>query len=127
MIKDGMMDGQSVERLMDIILQMRMNLGHINETLQQQTYEIRQQLGAVFEDQKSSLEKNLGEIDGKLLECSSSLQDYQRQYSSLALMREKLVQLGGDPSAMPNPLSAGESPEEALITRLRQLKDLGKL
>ena len=53
------MDGQSVERLMDIILQMRMNLGHINETLQQQTYEIRQQLNAVFEEQKLSLEKIL--------------------------------------------------------------------
>lgn len=120
------MDGQSVERLMDIILQMRMNLGHINDTLQQQTYEIRQQLGAVFEEQKRSLEKNLCEIDGNLLECCSSLQEYQRQYGSLALMREKLVQLGGDPSVMPDSLG-GEPSDELLVARLRQLKSLGKL
>ncbi len=126
MSKIGMIEGESVERLMDIILQMRMNLGHINETLQQQTYEIRQQLGAVFEEQKLSLEKSLSEIDGKLQECSASLQDYQRLYASLAAMREKLVQLGGDPSAMPSSLGSGPT-EEVLLARLRQLRDLGKL
>ena len=126
MSKNGIMDGQSVERLMDIILQMRMNLGHINETLHQQTYEIRQQLNAVFEEQKRGLEKSLSEIDGKLQECSSSMQDYQRLYGSLAVMREKLVQLGGDPSAMPAPIGT-EPADEILIARLRQLKELGKL
>ncbi len=111
---------------MDIILQMRMNLGHINETLQQQTFEIRQQLGAVFEEQKRGLEKALSEIDAKLLECSTSLQDYQRLYGSLAAMRDKLVQLGGDPSALPE--SLGTAPmEEVLLARLRLLRDLGKL
>ena len=120
------MDGQSVERLMDIILQMRMNLGHINETLQQQTYEIRQQLNAVFEEQKRSLEKSLSVIDSKLQECSASMEDYQRLYGSLAVMREKLVQLGGDPSAMPAPVGM-ESTDEVLTARLRQLKELGKL
>lgn len=126
MSKNGMMDGQSVERLMDIILQMRMNLGHINDTLQQQTYEIRQQLGAVFEEQKRSLENGLCEIDRKLQECSSSMQECQRLYGSLAVMREKLVQLGGDPSAMPAALG-GEPSDELLMGRLRQLQDLGKL
>lgn len=120
------MDGESVERLMDIILQMRMNLGHINETLQQQTYEIREQLNGVFEDQKRSLEKALSLIDNKLQECSNSIQDCQRLYGSLAVMREKLVQLGGNPSAMPAPL--GTKPvDEVLTARLRRLKELGKL
>lgn len=122
----GANNRDSVERLMDIILQMRMNLGHINETLQAQTYEIRQQLGAVFEEQKRGLEKTLSEIDAKLLECSTSLQDYQRLYGSLAAMRDKLVQLGGDPSALP--ASLGSAPmEEVLLARLRQLRDLGKV
>jgi len=120
------MDGQSVERLMDIILQMRMNLGHINETLQQQTYEIRQQLNAVFEEQKRGLEKSLSAIDSKLQDCSSSMQDYQQLYQSLAAMRDKLVQLGSDPSAMPASLGTAPS-DEILATRLRQLKELGKV
>jgi hypothetical protein len=126
MNEDGMMDGQSVERLMDIILQMRMNLGHINETLQQQTYEIREQLNAVFEEQKQGLEKSLGAIDKKLQECSASIQDYQRSYGSLTVMREKLIQLGGDPSAMPPPLGM-EPAAEVLAARLRLLKELGSL
>lgn len=126
MNKDGIMDGESMERLMDIILQMRMNLGHINETLQQQTYEIRQQLNAVFEEQKRGLEKSLSDIDSKLQQCSSSMQDCQKLYGSLASIREKLVQLGGDPSALPPPLDT-ESLDEVLMARLRQLRDLGKL
>jgi len=126
MNKDGIMDGQSVERLMDIILQMRMNLGHINETLQQQTYEIHQQLNGVFEEQKRSLEKSLSVIDSKLQECSASMQDCQRLSGSLAAMREKLVQLGGDPSAMPALLGM-EPVDEVLTARLRRLKELGKL
>jgi len=112
--------------LMDIILQMRMNLGHINETLQQQTHEIRQQLDGVFEEQKRGLEKTLSAIDSKLLECSTSIQDCQKLYGSLAAMREKLVQLGGDPTAMPAPVST-EPVDEALSSRLRQLKELGRL
>ena len=48
------MSGQSVERLMDVILQMRINLAHVTETLHQQTFEIREQLGAVFEEEKAS-------------------------------------------------------------------------
>ena len=121
-----MKDGQSVERLMDIILQMRMNLGHINETLQQQTYEIREQLNAVFEEQKQGLEKSLGAIDKKLQECSASIQDCQRSYGSLTVMREKLIQLGGDPSAMPLPLGM-EPADEVLAARLRLLKESGRL
>ena len=120
------MDGQSVERLMDIILQMRMNLGHINETLQQQTYEIRQQLNAVFEEQKLSLEKSLTAIDSQLKVCSASMLDCQRLYGSLSVMREKLIQLGGDPSVMPEPPGM-EPPDQALAARLRQLKEMGKL
>lgn len=126
MSSPGTYNGESVERLMDIILQMRMNLGHINDTLQQQTDEIRQQLGAVFEEQKRGLEKKLSEIDAKLLECSTSLHDCRRLHVSLAAMREKLVQLGGDPSALP--ASMGVAPlEEVLLDRLRLLRDLGKL
>jgi hypothetical protein len=41
-------------------------------------------------------------------------------------MREKLVQLGGDPSAMPVLLGM-EPVDEVLTARLRRLKELGKL
>lgn len=120
------MDGQSVERLMDIILQMKMNLGHINETLHQQTYEIRQQLNAVFEEQKRSLEINLSAIDSKLKECSAAIEEYQRLYASLSAMRDKLVQLGGEPSALPSAMGS-EPVDEVLMARLRRLRELGLL
>lgn len=111
---------------MEIILQMRVNLGRINETLQQQTYEIRQQLGVVFDEQKLGLEKLQSEIDVKLRECAAALHDYQRLYQSLVAMRTKLVQLGGDPSPLPPSLEALPM-EEVLLARLRQLRELGKL
>lgn len=120
------MSGQSVERLMDVILQMRINLAHITETLHQQTFEIRQQLGAVFEEEKQALERCLTGIDEKLVECSVSVNDYQRLYADLVTMREKLVQLGAHPSDLPAALPTDTAPD-IIGWRLRELKEQGRL
>jgi ABC-type enterochelin transport system substrate-binding protein len=120
------MSGQSVERLMDIILQMRINLAHVTETLNQQTFEIREQLGAVFEEEKQALERCLSDLDERLEECSAYIDDYQRLYASLAVMREKLVQLGADPGVLPASLPS-ESVTDIISWRLRELKEQGRL
>jgi hypothetical protein len=120
------MSGQSVERLMDIILQMRINLAHITETLHQQTFEIRQQLDAVFEEEKQALERCLSAIDQKLEECSTSVNEYQRLHAQLASMREKLVQLGADPSTLP-PALPPENLADIINWRLHELKECGRL
>ena len=120
------MNGESVERLMEIILQMKINLAHINETLHQQTYEIREQLGTVFEEEKQALERCLNSIDDKLKECSTNVDEYQRLYASLATMREKLVQLGAEPSALP-PAMPVDNVEGIIAWRLRVLKGQGKV
>jgi ABC-type enterochelin transport system substrate-binding protein len=120
------MSGQSVERLMDVILQMRINLAHVTETLHQQTFEIREQLGAVFEEEKQALKRCLSDLDERLEECSAYIDDYQRLYASLAVMREKLVQLGADPSVLPASLPS-ESVIDIISWRLRELKEQGRL
>jgi hypothetical protein len=120
------MNGQSVERLMDIILQMKINLAHINETLAQQTYEIREQLGLVFNEEKGTLERCLSGIDEKLQECSSLILDYQRRHAHLTVMREKLVQLGAEPSALP-PLLPSDTVENIIAWRLREINKEGRL
>jgi hypothetical protein len=120
------MSGQSVERLMDVILQMRINLAHVTETLHQQTFEIREQLGAIFEEEKQVLERCLSDFDERLEECSACIDDYQRLYASLAVMREKLVQLGADPSVLPASLPS-ESVIDIICWRLRELKEQGRL
>jgi hypothetical protein len=120
------MRGESADRLMDIILQMRINMAHINETLQLQTFEIGQELAGIFEDQKKSLDGYLNAIDAKLQECAAHIDDYRRVYATLAGVRQKLVQLGSAPSPLPTPLS-GESTESVLLWRVNELKEQGKL
>jgi hypothetical protein len=120
------MNGQSVERLMDIILQMKINLAHINETLVQQTYEIREQLGLVFEEEKGTLERCLSTMDEKIQQCSTLIADYQRLHAELSTMREKLVQLGAEPSVLP-PLLPSETVENIIAWRLRRLKEEGRI
>jgi hypothetical protein len=120
------MNGQSVERLMDIILQMKINLAHINETLAQQTDEIREQLGLVFGEEKATLERSLGTIDEKLQQCSTLIADYQRRHTELSSMREKLVQRGAEPSPLP-PVLPREPVENIKAWRLRGLRDEGRL
>lgn len=113
------MDGESIDRLMDIILQMKINLTHIHETLQQQTFEICQELGAVYEEQKKTLANCLGSIDAKLEQCRADIEEYQRLHTSLEAMRLRLVQLGGAPSALPMALPCG-GVEAFLSWRLRE-------
>jgi ABC-type enterochelin transport system substrate-binding protein len=119
------MNGESLERLMEVILQMRINLAHITETLHQQTYEMREQLGAVFEEEKHALEKCLDGVDDKLKECSAYVDEYRRLHASLSTMRQKLVQLGAEPSTLPPPMPANNV-EGIIAWRLRELKEQGK-
>jgi len=120
------MDGEAVERLMNIILQMKINLAHVAETLHQQTFEVRQQLGVIFEGEKKSLQDRVDGIDDKLKECSASLDAYQKRYATLATMREKLVLLGAAPSPMPAGLPPGQI-EGVIAWRLQELKSRGKI
>jgi len=120
------MDGESLERLMDVILQMRINLQHVTTTFQQQTLEIRQELAAIFEEKKRVLDGCLNGIDDKLKECAVHVEDYNRLYSSLNAMRQRLVQLGADPSPMPEPLPT-EQLDGIVVWRLEQLKCQGKI
>jgi hypothetical protein len=120
------MGGDSVDRLMEIILQMKINMAHINETQQQQTFEICHELAAIFEDQKKSLDNHLGEVDEKLKECSAHIDDYRRLYATLAGVRQKLIQLGSAPSPLPVPLPS-EGTEGVLLWRVNELKEQGKL
>ena len=120
------MNGQSLERLMDVVLQMKINLGHINDTLHQQSFEIRQQVGAVFEEERKSLERCLGGIDEKLKECAGFVNDYQQLHATLTGIRTKLIQLGGEPSALPGALP-GERIEDVIMWRVQELQATGKL
>ena len=120
------MNGQSMERLMDVVLQMKINLAHINDTLHQQSFEIREQVGAVFEEERKSLERCLGDIDEKLKECANCVDDYQQMHATLSGMRAKLIQLGAEPSALPAALP-GERVEDVILWRVRELRAVGKL
>jgi len=120
------MNGQSVERLMDVILQMKINLVHINETLHQQSYEIREQVGAVFEEERKSLERCLAGIDEKLKECAGYVDDFRQLHGTLSAIREKLIQLGTEPNALPAALP-GEQLEDVILWRVRELRASGKL
>jgi hypothetical protein len=120
------MNGQSVERLMEIILQMRINLAHINETLHQQAFEIREQLSFVFAEEEQALERCLCGIDDKLKDCSAAIEDFQRRRAGLVTMREKLIQLGADPKMLTIALPDGDT-ESIVAWRLRELKAQGKI
>ena len=120
------MDSESVERLMDVVLQMKINFVHVTETLHQQTLEIRQQLGILFEAEKKSLEDCVVGIDRKLKECSTCVENYRSLYAHLSTMRAKLVQLGGHPSPMPAALPSDQF-DEIVAWRLHELRCEGKI
>ena len=120
------MSGESVERLMDIILQMRINLQNVTATFLQQTDEIREELSGVFAEESKALESCLRRIDGTLRECAEQIGHYRELYASLAVMRKKLIQLGAEPGPMPAPILP-ERVEDIIDWRLGELRGNGKL
>ena len=120
------MSGESVERLMDIILQMRINLQNVTATFLQQTDEIREELSGVFAEESKALESCLRRIDGTLRECAEQIDHYRELYASLAVMRKKLIQLGAEPGPMPVAILP-ERVEDIIGWRLGELRGNGKL
>jgi hypothetical protein len=120
------MDSEAVERLLDVMLQMKINFAHVTEILQEQTIEIRQQLGIIFDKEKKGLEECLVGIDRKLNECSVCVENYRNLYAHLSTIREKLVLVGGQPGPMPATLPTDQF-DEIIAWRLRELKCDGKI
>ncbi|HXG52853.1 MAG TPA: hypothetical protein VNN77_15760 [candidate division Zixibacteria bacterium] len=120
------MEPETVERLMETLLQMRINLAHIADTFQQQTVEIRDQLKRIFDQEKRELDQCVRRIDEKLEECSVQLEHYQALYASLVSMQHKLILLGAEDVSLPEPLPA-RCLDEVVAWRLRELKGRGKI
>ena len=120
------MNGDAVQRLMNVILQMQINLAHVTETFQQQTTEVRQQLEVIFEDEKKVLESCLSGIDERLKECSTFVEDYKRHYAELSVMSERLRRLGAEPVSLPVGLPA-DRVEGVVAWRLQELRAQGKI
>ena len=120
------MDNEPVEKLMEVVLQMRINLRQISETFQLQTEEIRAQLMAIFARDVTALDDCLRLIDEKLSECSVVVGDYKQMYSALVTMREKLLQLGAEPNLLPPPLPSDEL-DAVIAWRLEELRASAKL
>jgi hypothetical protein len=120
------MDNESVEKLMEILLQMRINMRQISETFQLQTQEIRQQLVAIFERDVKGLADCLNRVDKKLNECSTAIDDYRQRYGALAGMREKMLQLGAEPGTLPPQLPSDQL-DGVIAWRLQELQARAKL
>jgi hypothetical protein len=120
------MNGDAVERLMNVILQMQINLAHITETFQQQTAEVRQQLEVIFEEEKKVLDGCLNGIDERLRECSAFVEDYKKHYAELSAMSDRLRRLGTEPISLPVSLPA-DRVEGVVAWRLRELRAQGKI
>lgn len=120
------MNAEAVERLMNVILQMQINLAHVIDTFQQQTTEVRRQLEVIFEDEKKVLDGCLSGIDERLRECSGVVEDYKRHYAELSLMSERLRQLGAEPNALPAGLPA-DRVDGVVAWRLQELRARGKI
>lgn len=120
------MNEEALERLMNIILQMQINLAHVTDTFHQQTSEVRQELALIFEEEKRILDECLKGIDHRLTECSSAVEDYKRHYAALSAMGERLRRLGAEPCSLPSGLPS-DRVEGVVAWRLRELRAQGKI
>ena len=120
------MDSEAANRLMEILLQMRINLKQISETVQLQTQEIRQQLVEIFQRDVKELDGCIERIDGRLSACARAVAEYRRSHAALAAVREKMLPLGAEPGVLPPELPSDQV-EEVIAWRVQELKASGRL
>jgi ACT domain-containing protein len=79
-----------------------------------------------FQQQKDALTECLDGIDQQMITLSVYIEEYRHLHGSLRNVNEKIAELGGIPTVMPETI-AGDSLAEVLAGRLDYLKSQGKI
>ena len=83
-------------------------------------------LDDAFQQQKDALTECLDGIDQQMITLSVYIEEYRHLHGSLRNLNEKIAELGGIPTVMPETI-AGDSLAEVLAGRLDYLKSQGKI
>lgn len=118
----------SYETLFQALVEIRKDLHERINSLDERIRETQlKSLEDAFQRQKEAFADCLDGMDQELIKIAVYFEEYQGLYSSLKELHEKRIpNLGGTPSAMPEPF-AGNSLMEILAARLEYLKSQGKI
>jgi hypothetical protein len=79
-----------------------------------------------FRQQKDALAECLDGIDQQLINLSVYVDEYRRLYASVQYLNEKIASLGGEPGAMPEPVT-DDNFVAMLTARIVQLQSEAKI
>lgn len=122
------MDGEQVfDRLLIAVLGLKQNLEQKVQVLDEQILQARlESLKELLDKQHKELADWLSEIDRSLMDCCASFEEYQRLYTEVSALSQKISQIGGAPAPMDNVFRA-DSIEGAIMARIQHLKAEGKI
>jgi len=111
------------QALVDIRKNLDEKIGLLDEQIRRAQLEC---LEHAFQQQKDALTECLDGIDQQMITLSVYIEEYRHLHGSLRNVNEKIAELGGIPTVMPETI-AGDSLAEVLAGRLDYLKSQGKI
>jgi len=127
MPEDLMKQEQSYERLLHALQEMKDEIvRQIRPVEEQIVRSSLDQLRQSFEHESQRLSKCLEEIDHKLVDCRTYLEEYERARSTLHDLNEQLLGFGGEPLPVADHLPSHDL-GEIIKNRVEHLKSQGKI
>lgn len=122
------MDREQVfDRLLVAVLALKQNLEQKVKVLDEQVLQGRlESLKERLDKQHKELADWLSEIDRSLIDCCASFEEYQRLYTEVSVLNQKISQIAGAPAPMDSVFRA-DSIEEAIMARIQHLRAEGKI
>lgn len=122
------MDREQVfDRLLVAVLALKQNLEQKVKVLDEQILQGRlESLKERLDKQQKELADWLSEVDQSLMDCCASIEEYQRLYTEVSALSQKISQLAGTPSFLDNRLPS-DSIEAAIMARIQHLRSEGKI
>jgi hypothetical protein len=118
---------QSYERLLQVLLEMKADIANRIKPVENQVIQANvEHLREVFEQEKNRLGERVQILDGQILECQRCIEAHAKIRENLYAVNEKLVRLGAEALAVPEPLDSANL-SEILRQRIESLKSQGKL
>jgi hypothetical protein len=118
---------QSQEYLLHALLDMKNDIAKRirpveNQIVQSNTDSLKQ----IFDQEKNHLSHCLDGIDQNILDCGLHVQEYEKTRSSLKSLNERLLRLGNEAHAVPDPLPTNDL-GDIVVQRITYLRSQGKI
>jgi chromosome segregation ATPase len=125
--EDLMKEEQTYERLLQALHDMQAQIEERLRPVAEQVVQAEvERLRSLSEQQKTTLSDCVAHIDQSILNCRKQMNEYRQTRSDLAILNERLANLGAEPAVIPD-FFPTEDLADLILARMQGLRAEGKI